>query len=219
MSMHKKLLTRDRLQQLFIPKACWTIDELCVTMHYAAISIRRYLKELGYLSSFTHNSKWYTLLSIPTFNKDGIWFYEQIGFSKHGNLKQTILFFIHKSPEGLSAKELAEKLLLPCQSVLNHLYKEGKMDRFKSDKGFIYLSKDERKNKQQLLRLQLHAVQLDKSEKLSPHVAVFVLTEYIKNPQASFEELSRAVAKKQVIATPAAIAQLFEEHALKKTLK
>ena len=217
--MHKKLLTRDRLQQLFMQKTCWTIDELCVAMQYAAISIRRYLKELGYLSSFTHNSKWYTLLSIATFNKDGIWFYERIGFSKHGNLKQTILFFIHKSPQGLSAKELAEKLSIPCHSVLNHLYKAGRIDRLKSGKGFIYLSKDERKNKQQLLRLQLQSGQFGKPEKLSPHAAIFVLTEYIKNPQASFEELSRAVTKKQVIATPAAIARLFEEHALKKTLK
>jgi hypothetical protein len=44
------------------------------------------------------------------------------------------------------------------------------------------------------------------------------LVEYIKNPQSSYDELSKAVAKRQVIATPKAIARFFAKHDLKKTL-
>ena len=43
------------------------------------------------------------------------------------------------------------------------------------------------------------------------------LAEFIKNHQASYVEISKAVAQKQVIAPPEAIARLFEEHDLKKT--
>ena len=82
---------QDRVVQLFNQKKCWTIEGLTRSLDYSIISIRRFLKDIRYYSSFTHNSMWYTLHTIPLFNKRGLWFYQQIAFSKHGNLKQTIL--------------------------------------------------------------------------------------------------------------------------------
>lgn len=208
----------QRLKQLFVRKECWTIEQLCQAMNYSATSIRRFLKELGYFSSFTHNSKWYTLNFIPDFNKEGIWFYEDIGFSKHGNLKKTILHLINKSTLGLSAKQLTEKLSIFCHAVLNHLYEDGVIDRFKGEKCFIYLSSDPKKKNRQLERIKLRVSESTKPSVLSAQAAVYVLVEFIKNPLASFSEISKSVAKENVIATPEAIDRFFEEHDLKKTL-
>lgn len=217
--MQKQTTGADQLKELFEQKACWTMDDLCRSLGYAAISIRRFLKLMGYHSSFTHNSKFYTLSSIPTFNKTGLWFCDQVGFSKHGNLKQTIIHFINHSSQGLSAKELEEKLCTPCHAVLNHLYKSNRIDRYKIVREFIYLSTDSAKNRQQLAGLQQRLEQSRKPEKgLSAQAAVYVLAEFIKNPKASYDDLSRAVAKKQIIAKPQAIACLFEQHDIKKTL-
>ncbi|MBN1364925.1 MAG: hypothetical protein JW976_08995 [Syntrophaceae bacterium] len=207
----------DQFQRLFLQKSCWTIDNLCHALEYSAISVRRFLKEIGYYNSFTHNGKWYTLSSIPTFNRDGLWFFDSIGFSMHGNLKQTILFYIDKSPEGLSAKALESKLSIPCHAVLNHLYKSGKTERVKGEKGYVYLSTDESNKSRQLFQIQRRLDQTVKPQSLSPLSAVYVLAEYIRNPQASYVELSKAVAHHQVIAPPEAIARLFKEHDLKKT--
>ena len=187
-------------------------------MNYSAISIRRFLKQVGYFSSFTHNSKWYTLSSIPEFDKNGLWFYNQIGFSSHGNLNENIVHFINKSSHGLSAKQLAEILSIPCHAVLNHMYKSGAIDRFKSTSDFVYLSSADKRKKQQLMRLQSQTVTVSAPQELNPQTAVYVLVEYIKNPQSSYDELSNAVAKRQVIATPKAIARFFDKHDLKKTL-
>ena len=85
-----------KLNELFSQQYCWTIEQLGFALDYSAISIRRFLKQLGYFSSFTHNSKWYTLSSIPEFDNNGLWFYNQIGFSRHGNLKQNIVYFWDK---------------------------------------------------------------------------------------------------------------------------
>lgn len=208
----------ERLAELFVQKQCWTIAELSETLGYAQISIKRFLKQMGYYSSFTHNSKWYTLRSIPDFNKDGIWFYEGIGFSQHGNLKQTILHFIHQSRQGLTSRQLAQRLSVSINAVLNHIYKAGSIDRLKTSKGFFYLSGDPVQKKRQMSRLQSLLAEEEKPKVLSAQAAVYVLAEYIKQPQASFAELSRAVAQKQVIATPEMIAKLFKEHNLKKTL-
>jgi hypothetical protein len=217
--MREQTSSADQLKELFAQKACWTMDDLCRSLGYAAISIRRFLKLMGYYSSFTHNSKLYTLSYIPTFNKNGLWFYGQVGFSKHGNLKQTILYFINHSSQGLSAKELEGKLSIPCHAVLNHLYKSNQTDRFKTERELIYLSTDSVKNRQQLTSLQQCMIQSRKPEKgLSAQAAVYILAEFIKNPNASYDELCRAVAKKQIIAKPQAIARLFEQHDIKKTL-
>ena len=201
---------------LFNQRKCWTIEELTHSLNYSPISIRRFLKSIGYYSSFTHNSMWYTLLSIPTFNKRGLWFYQEIGFSKHGNLKQTILNFVNKSPQGLTAKEILDILSVPCHPVLNQMYKNKQIDRFSTQRGFVYLSIDDEKRQRQFNRLQLKLIPAKKIQPLTPQAAVYVLAEFIKRPGASFVELSKAVEKRVVKASPEAIAILFKEHELKK---
>jgi hypothetical protein len=214
MKMNKN--PQDRLVLLFDQKKCWAIKELTHFLNYSTISIRRFLKDIGYYSSFTHNSMWYTLHPIPKFNKRGLWFYQEIGFSKHGNLKQTIFNFVSKSPQGLTAKDLFEILLIPCHSVLNQMYKKNQIDRFNTQRGFVYLSIDIKKRQRQLNRLQSQLFTAKESGSLNAQAAVYVLVEYIKHPEASVAELSKAVEKREVKASPEAITVLFKEHDLKK---
>jgi len=207
---------KQQLRNLFDRKDCHTIDELHRSIDYSLISTRRFLKEIGYYSSFTHNSKWYTLKTIPSFNKNGIWFHRDIGFSKHGNLNQTILHFVDRSTRGITAKEVLDILSVPCHPVLNQMYKKKKIDRFKTHVGFHYLSMIEKNKRLQLVRLQTFSS--PKSiDRMAPQTAVYVLVEFIKNPEASFLELSIAVGKRGVTAPQSAIAQLFKDHDLKKT--
>lgn len=217
--MKKEISPREQLVNLFEQKKCWTISQLSEQLDYAAVSVKRFLRQVGYSSSFTHNGKWYTLHGIPDFDEDGLWFYEGIGFSRHGNLKKTLLHLVTQSPLGLSAGQLSEKLSSPRYDVLNHMYKAGRIDRLKTPRGFVYLATDPGAKKQQIGRLQTFVSEQSKPGVLTAQAAVYVLAEFIKHPQASFAELSRGVAKKQVMATPEMIAQLFEEHDLKKTLR
>jgi len=208
--------TQNQLAELFKQEKCYTIEELSHRLNYSLISIRRFLKVIGYYSSFTHNSKWYTLRSIPSFDKNGIWVYQDIGFSEHGNLNQTILRFTDKSFQGLTAKDLFNILSVPCHPVLNQMYRENKLDRFNTAKGFVYLSASEGKKRLQLERLQV-LTPPQKSECLNPQTAVYVLVEFVKNPNASFFELSVAVKKMGVKVSQQDIAQLFKDYDLKKS--
>jgi len=206
----------SQLAELFKQEKCYTIDQLSQQLNYSLISIRRFLKVIGYYSSFTHNSKWYTLRSIPSFDKNGIWFYQEIGFCRHGNLNQTIGRFIDKSFQGLTAKDLFNILSVPCHPVLNQMYKKKKIDRFNTPKGFVYLTVSEGKKQLQLKRLHV-LTPPKKIARLNPQAAVYVLAEFIKNPKASFFEISVVVEKKGVKASQQAIAQLFKDYDLKKT--
>jgi hypothetical protein len=131
-------------------------------------------------------------------------------------LNQTIGRFIDKSFQGLTAKDLFNILSVPCHPVLNQMYKKKKIDRFNTPKGFVYLSVSESKKRLQLNRLQV-LTPPQKIERFNPQTAVYVLVEFIKNPKASFFELSVAVKKKGGKASQQAIAQLFKDYDLKKS--
>ncbi len=208
--------TQDQLAELFEQEKCYTMEQLSRRLDYSLISVRRFLKAIGYYSSFTHNSKWYTLRSIPSFDRNGIWFYQDIGFCEHGNLNQAILRFIDRSFQGLTAKDLFNILSVPCHPVLNQMYKKKRVDRFKTPKGFAYLSASESKRRLQLKRLQV-LTPPQKIEGLNPQTAVYVLVEFVKNPKASFLELSVAVEKMGAKVSQQAIAQSFKDYDLKKT--
>ncbi|MCP4205896.1 MAG: hypothetical protein GY767_02455, partial [Shimia sp.] len=132
----------EQLKTLFALRQCWMIEPLAASMGCAVVSVRRLLRQAGYLRSYTHNGKWYTLDSIPAFDRHGIWVHEEIAFSRHGDLIKTIAHLLDKSPRGLSARELSEILHHPCQAVLTHLHKAERVARVRGAQAFVYLSSD-----------------------------------------------------------------------------
>jgi hypothetical protein len=58
-------------------------------------SVFRDLTTIGYLSSYTHTGRYYTLVHIPEFDEHGLWFFQGVGFSKAGTLKSTITELVH----------------------------------------------------------------------------------------------------------------------------
>lgn len=207
----------DRLEKLFHRRKCWMLDQLAETLGYALISVRRFLKQIGYFRSYTHNGKWYTLRESPDFNRDGLWHHKGIGFSKHGSLTSTIGYLVGRSPAGLSANELNQKLQHPCHAVLSQLHKAGQLDRLQLTGHFRYLATDQEFNRRQ--REQAALVQpLSPTTSLSTQAAVWVLVEYIKDPGVSFEQIAaRLQEQRKVAVAPESIQRFFQEHDLKKT--
>lgn len=207
----------NRLIQLFSKQKCWQIDDIADSIGYAVISARRFLKQIGYFRSYTHNGKWYTLQSIPTFSKYGLWHFNDIGFSKHGNLTQTIFFLINRSRKGLTGKELSQLLKTPCHAVLTNMHKTTQLDRDKYTQQFVYFSTDHRVNRRQRKFLETTLAR-DLPQVLSAETSVFVLVEFIKDSTLSFEQIAVNLKNKMNITVGAEdIAQLFENHGIKKS--
>jgi len=204
----------ERLQKLFDRRSCWLLADLAHVLGYALISVRRFLKEVGYFRSYTHNGMWYTLHCTPRFNRDGIWHYKDIGFSKHGGLIATIGYLVDRSPAGLSAREVAEKLQHPYHSLLGSVHKNGTLDRVKLGGKFRYLSTAAELNRRQ--REQAAALE-PASGSLSTHAAVLVLVEHVKHPELDFEQLAASVRRREALSVaPETIRRFFEEQGLKK---
>lgn len=210
-------LPTKRLEKLFHRRKCWMLAQLADALGYALITVRRFLKQIGYFRSYTHNGKWYTLRTSPEFNRDGIWHHRGMGFSKHGSLTATINYWVGRSPGGLSARELAQNLQHTCHAVLTNLHKHRELDRVKVRGEFRYLSIQAEINRRQ--RQQTAAQQPPSlSTSLSTQAAVLVLVEYIKNPGLSFAQIAANLQKqRQLTVAPEAILRFFQEHDLKKT--
>jgi hypothetical protein len=203
-----------RLTDLFQKEPCWMIEPLSRRMDYSIASMRRFLAQTGYYSSFTHNGRWYTLASIPRFSRDGLWFYRDIGFSRAGSLTRTLVALIDASRAGMSAGELGQKLHCRCHGVLVDLWRRGLIQRQRSARAHVYLSCDA-----QTADVQRRAMAQSVSSAVLPaEIAVLVLAEFIRQPSAAAAELARRVSAKTAVRIRAdQIRALFESHGLKKT--
>ncbi|MCX6355801.1 MAG: hypothetical protein NTZ78_12995 [Candidatus Aureabacteria bacterium] len=206
----------DQLRQLLERHPCWMLTELAKALGYAQISVRRFLKQIGYFRSYSDNGKWYTSRSQPVFDRDGLWRYKAIGFSRHGSLIATIRSLLDKSSTGLSAGELGGKLHHPCDGVLSSMYQGGRLDRIRVGRAFRYLSPQSWINRRQ--RVALEARQpTAAAAPLSAQVAVWVLVECIKQPQLRADQIAAHIqARRQLTVSTESINSFFEQHGLKK---
>lgn len=204
------------LVTLFTRKPCWTIAPLAAELQYSIPAVRRFLAGAGYYSSFTHNGGWYTLRSIPRFGRDGLWFYRDIGFSRFGSLTHTLVELTTRSPAGMSAEQLGEKLHCRCHSVLVHLYRKGQVQRDKLGRSYVYFGADPDIAAGQRRAL---ARQNPPPFQLPAEIAVLLLVDFIRSPEAGFEELAKKIAHNhQVTIDVAQIERFFDQHGLKKTI-
>jgi len=93
------------------------------------MTVFRRLKEVGYRSSFTHRGRYYTLREIPRFDADGLWFYEGVGFSRFGTLKETVAQMVPEAQAGSTQSELTAVLRVPVQRPLHDLFRAEVLGR------------------------------------------------------------------------------------------
>lgn len=210
--MSTKMDTTQKLVSAFKRQKCWLIEPLAEEINYSIPSARRFLANIGYYSSFTHNGRWYTLFSIPRFKQDGLWFHKKIGFSREGSLTRTLVRLTEQSPMGLTAEQIGEKLQCRCHTVLVKLYREGRLQRQKFGRSYVYLAVDEQTASAQ--RLSIPEAQ---ATMLPAEMSVLVLAEFIRTPEAEIQQLAKTISRRTgVLIKREQVQMLFEQHGFKK---
>jgi hypothetical protein len=129
-----------------------TIDELKTTLRtQCRMTVFRKLSMLGYISSYSHSGKYYSLKRIARYNKYGIWSYNSALFSKNGTLKKTIEFLIDSSTQGYSASELNRIVKVKVDDALLELVKNKIIIRKKISGIYIYFARASKLSKKQEL--------------------------------------------------------------------
>lgn len=116
----------------------------------ADLTVFRKLKPLGYLSSYTHRGRFYTLREIARFHADGLWSHEGVWFSRQGTLLATLEVWIARSADGWFADALADRLHVQVQDPLHDLVRQGRVRRSHIADRFLYTAAEARRAKEQI---------------------------------------------------------------------
>ena len=195
-----------------------TIDLLASWLSCSVVTARRRLKAWRAYTSYNRNGRYYTLPEIAQFDDTGLWRYRGAFFSKHGNLKQTLVHLVIHSVQGLSGAELGEILGLQPRSFLSHFRDNPAIYREKMTGRWIWFAAEPGTREQQM---QARLDEGDARESLMPSdmEAVMILVDLIWHPESDVEQIARRLKSKQLDIDAAAIRQLLKHHGLlKKTV-
>lgn len=113
-------------------------------------SLFRDLKKLDLISSYTHTGQHHALNDSAKFDKNGLWFFQNIGFSQYGTLKHTLVQMISHAPLGMTHKEMKWMFRIEVQKPLTDLVKNNTITRqLLPSPIYLYLNADKNKGEDQ----------------------------------------------------------------------
>ena len=190
-----------------------TIEKLIPLFQCSTITVRRRLKKWGTFTSINQNGRYYTLPEIPKFDVNGLWKYQLALFSKHGNLRQTIIELIKRSETGLSATDISRIIEIPSSSsYFSQLKQSDEIRREKHQGKFIYFSAVPTIYQQQKCKIE----QQDAGRLPTDAQAVQILVHMIKNPGIEIERLAIESAPPGKRFDPVVVKHFLQFHGLLK---
>jgi hypothetical protein len=205
-----------KARKVFRRRKTLTLGEVAELIHSSIHTARRRLKQWRAHTSYNHNGRHYALPEVPEFDGDGLWRWRGVFFSRHGNLKQTVVELVGRSPAGLDAGEMGSLLGLDSRSFLSAFAGHPQIRREKTQGRFVYYCAERGVYARQQQRRGTMAA---KARQPASYEAIAILVEKIKHPALDSAALSRRLRKQQLRVEPETIDNLFARHGLevKKT--
>ena len=145
--------SQKTLRKLFSRHLIADLNMLYQTLDtHSRMSVFRRLQTLGYLSSYTNAGRYYTLTDIPEFDNNGLWFHQEVGFSKFITLKNTAIETVNASSDGMTHSELQNLLRVRIQDTLLNLVRTKQIQRLKIQGLYLYASIDSNQADKQLFQ-------------------------------------------------------------------
>ena len=184
------------------------------------MSVFRRLSLLGYLTSYTHTARYYTLREIPQFDEFGLWHYGGVGFCRAGTLKVAVAELVEKSEAGRTHREVQDMLRVRVRNeLLNHV-RAGQMGRrLLDDKHWLYVSAEPARAAKQWARRQAQGERA--AEALGPltsAVTIEVLVEVLlaSRVHVSPQEVAGRLSRRGVTVALQHVEWVFERYDLGK---
>lgn len=205
------------LQKLFQTRPVTRLDDLRRALkRHSRTTILRALQAVGYLTSYSHAGRYYTLERIPQFDSRGLWQYRQIGFSSHGTLRATLIHLVGTSPAGQTHEELQDLLYLRVHDTLRLLVDAHELQRKSFQDAYVYLSaKPKHAAKQWTQRQQLSPPPAP--EELNPARIIDVIVDVVHHPHDEARAVSRRLRALGHTVTPEQVEAIWAHYELKKT--
>jgi hypothetical protein len=195
-------------------KKVFTFDQLISMLKCSVRSGRNKLKEWQAYSSYNKNGSYYTLPTVPHFDKNGLWQHKDFYFSQNRSVKNTIVFIVNRSSSGLSGSQIGDILKLSPRSFLHHFRSTPGIQREKHDGVYIYFSDNHNVYKRQL-RNRLNSIK-STVKPMSDIDVVLLLVSFIKHNNISINSFMDLPEVKEKKLSADAIKHFFDQHDLQK---
>ena len=207
------------LDKLYRTKRVALLDDLREALHtQSRTTIFRVLSAAGYLTSYSHAGRYYTLKRIPQFDSHGIWLHRDIGFSVYGTLRATVTHLVERSLAGQTHSELEDVLQLRVHDTLRLLIQDRALTRKPFQDVYLYLSaKPKRASAQWAQRQQLAAAVVH--EELETSRVIDVLVDVVRHPSDDAAAVSRRLRALGQSVTAEQVEAIFTRYDLKKTAR
>jgi hypothetical protein len=200
------------------------IADLPLLMHALqtdwSMNVFRRLRPLGYLTSYNHAGRYYTLEDIPDFDPGGLWQYQGVLFSKHGTLKATTAHLVETADAGRTHQELEAVLRVRVHNTLLDLVRVKRIGRELFQGVFLYVSAEPTRAAAQVSRRQqLQVVALPQPRDVGWPVIIEVLLEIIHGADVVSDPtdvVARLLAR-GIEVTREQVDDIYHQHGLKKT--
>ncbi len=214
--------TQSKVINLLRELVVATIDGLCNNLSKSRMTVLRALKSYGYFSSFNFNSSYFALKDTPDFDKDGLWFHGQIGFSRYGSLTQIIKAIVEHSEKGYTVVQLQKRLGTKVHNQLSLLCRKGMLTRFYLGRNCVYTSVEaklqasqEAKRKGPIKKPKaITAIQIPPG--LEALTVIRLLVEMIQEPDATAASLSQRLQRRGFPVTAEQVRGVIEFYSLEK---
>jgi hypothetical protein len=215
-----KINSQKKVENIFLKRRVITISDLFEVIGSSSrMTVFRRLRNIDYISSYTHAGRYYTLFDIARFDEDGIWFYDDIGFSQNGSLKNTVTYLVDSCNAGKFHSELEQQLRVRVHNVLLDLVKSEQIDRIKFQGQFLYLSTDQAQSAKQveqrdILSMQLKRIPAFISETMVIEILAEVVRQSKKYPRA--DQVATAMVARGLPIAESDVKTVFDQYDIEK---
>lgn len=142
------------LETIFARQRIATLEELKGALGTDVyMTVRRKLRPLGYLCSYSHGGKFYTLERLAQFDEHGLFRVGAACFSRFGSLLDTAAHWVTGSPAGYYVAELNRELGVSTKDALRLLARHRRVVR-EEVAGYLYCALDPQVRRAQLIQRQ-----------------------------------------------------------------
>jgi hypothetical protein len=156
--MRSEIFSADAIARLLRRRTIATMDEMKAALGSPVdMTVFRKLRELAYLASYSHRSKYYALEEAASFDERGLWSFRGVRFSRFGSLVDTLETFVARGSRGYLASELAAELGVEVKQPLLGLVRAGRLAREEVSGLYLYCAADSGRRREQLISRRLPA--------------------------------------------------------------
>ena len=190
-----------------------------VVQSTSRMTVFRRLSGVEYLCSYTHAGRYYTLFDIARFDSDGIWFYDDIGFSQNGSLKKTVTYLVDNGDGGKFHSDLQRQLRVRVHNVLLDLVRSKQIKRTKFEGQFLYLSSDKARSTKQIeqrdkLSKQLRRIPVFITQPMVIEILAEVIRQSKRHPRA--DQVASALAMRGLPIAENDVMTVFDHYDIEK---